>query len=172
MKAFPSMAVVAFLSVAGAQVVFKPQKNSRRLRGNEGLNGLWGNLHQYGSCVQKISDPEDTTSDKVKFVPCDDWEPAQMWKFEEEVPYWNYTGLLYNMGGGCLAIRGDVEAGKNLKVLACDTNSAKQQWWADGDSLTPSENPDNLCVSSQREPIEPQDAVVLVDCWETGSLDY
>ena len=122
--------------------------------------------------MQKVSDPDDPTSDRVKFLPCDDMDPAQMWKFEKEGSNFDYNGLLYNMAGGCLAVRGDVGDGKNLKVLDCDKSNSKQHWYSDGDSLQPEDYRMVYCVSASTYPIGPRDPVVLLDCEDTFSLDY
>lgn len=137
----------------------------------------WGQFHQDGFCMQKIPDPHDDISDKVKFLPCRDDVPAQMWQFESvERGYLN--GLLYNRVGGCLAILGTIRKGKNLKVVQCDASKSKQQWWSDGDSLNPfgyqpipNRNP-TYCVSPKSDPIKQRDAVILKDCGEAFSLDY
>lgn len=179
-----SFLTILFLPLVTSELSFTPvlqqqdrqQQQHRSLRGNEGLNGLWGQFHQFGFCVEKIDDPSDDTSDKVKFSPCDSWEPKQMWKFENEYEYWNYTGLVYNMDGGrCLTVRGTVEAGKNLKVMDCNPYNNKQQWWSDGDSLTLLETQDLewdnwLCVQAEQFPIHNRDPVVLTEC--SDSLDY
>lgn len=144
----------------------------RKLYGSGGLSGCWGQFHQDEACVQKIVDPDDSTSDKVKFLPCDDMEPAQMWKFENEGDDFDHNGLVYSMAGGCLAIRGSVGEGKNLKVLDCDKANAKQQWYSDGDSLMPEDHQTVYCVSPKTYPIGSRDPVVLMSCEDTFSLDY
>jgi hypothetical protein len=139
----------------------------------ESLTGCWYQFSQAGYCVTKIEDPTDATSDKVKFMPCDDTSPAQMWKFDKVDPNPNYMygGLLFNMHGGCLAIRGNVVAGKNLKVVACNRNNAKLHWLSDGDSLLPRDYR-TFCVSPATKPIERRDRVILRACSLTDSLDY
>ena len=172
-----SLALALSVSSVAADLHFqpRPQGSQRSLLRAGDLNGLWGQFATEGFCVEKIEDPGDSTSDKVKFTPCDNTNPAQMWKFDNfnEDNYPDvYTGLLYNMEGGCLAIRGTVELGKNLKVLECDRNNAKQHWTADGDTLMPRDNKE-FCVTLATYPIGDKDPVVLADCAEgTMSLDY
>ena len=167
MRSFSNLLLVVPFAMVRAQVSFEPHKHQKpHLRGIEGLNDLWGSLHQNGFCIQQIENTEDNTSELVKFVSCDEWEPAQMWKFDD-------TGLLSNMHGGCLSVREAVD-GNNLIIADCDFSDSKQHWWSDGDSLTPLYNPDYLCVSSTsgQEPIESKDAVILKDCEDAGALDY
>ena len=166
MSSFSKVLLVVSLAMVEAQVSFEPHKQQKQnLRGNEGLNDLWGNLNQNGFCIQKMEETEDNASEMVTFVSCDEWDPAQMWKFDD-------TGLLYNMDGGCLSIPDAVD-GNSLIMVDCDASNRKQKWWSDGDSLTPLHNPDYLCVSSSgQEPIEPNSAVILTDCEETSALDY
>jgi len=129
--------------------------------------GYWGQFSQDGSCLEKVNDPTDETSDKVKFALCEEGNRAQLWKFENENGDeklsiietlrstsnnstgggFLYDGLVYNKAGGCLAIRGNVEEMKNLKVLVCNKNNAQQNWVSDGDSLSPRDS-QQFCVSS------------------------
>jgi hypothetical protein len=162
-------------AVAATELRFQPQSSQgqRSLFRMGDLNGLWGQFATDDYCVEKIADGGDTESDKVKFTPCDNTNPAQMWKFDvHKGNDFLYTGLLYNMEGGCLAIRGTAALEKNLKVLECNRNSAKQHWEADGDTMWPRDNPE-FCVTSGTFPINFKAPVVLVDC-EAGvySLDY
>ena len=132
----------------------------------------YGQLSQSGFCVQKVDDPSDPTSNKVKFLPCDDTNQAQMWKFSKTDPNPNFErgGLLTNKEGGCLAIRGDVTSGKNLKVLDCDRNNPKNHWLSTGDNVLPREYR-KYCVAPEVQPVKPRTAVVLYDCEDTASLD-
>lgn len=171
MKILSVSILAAILPLATAELSFNLQSTQRKLWGSGGLNGCWGQFHQEGSCVQKVVDSDDPTSDKVKFVPCDKDEPAQMWKFENEENF-EYNGLLHNMAGGCLAVRGDIGEGKNLKVLECDETSSKQQWHSDGDSLQLEDYQTVYCVSPNAYPIGSSDPVVLLSCEDTYSLDY
>lgn len=167
-----SILAVALLPRTVAELSFNLEGTQRALSGSGGLIGCWGQFSQEGACVEKIPDPDDATSDKVKFEPCDDMEPAQMWKFGPGRDDFDYYGLLYNMAGGCLAIRGDVGEGKNLKVQECDDGNAKQQWYSDGDSLHPNDYRWEFCASAASYPINPRDPVVLLSCDDTWSLDY
>ena len=140
------------------------------------LRGYWSDFSQQDFCLERVEDVA-SNDDKVKFLPCNETNPAQMWKFDV-TPFdgnpgdlFMYSGLLYNMVNGCLAYRGDVELEKNLKVVVCDKNSAKQQWKSDGDTLFLRDYPD-FCVSPLTHPIKARDPVVLLDCATTYSLDY
>ena len=133
----------------------------------------FGPMSQAGFCVQKIDDPADPTSDKVKFLPCDETVAAQMWRFsktDHPSPKYMKGGLITNKEGGCLAIRGDVTEGKNLKVLECDTNNPKHHWLSTGDNVLPRDYR-KYCAAPGIEPIKPRTAVVLYDCEDTSSLD-
>ena len=69
---------LSVIATATAELEFRPHEgdNARRalFRGND-LRGCWGNFHQDGFCVEKIVDPDDTGSDKVKMTPCDGTNP-------------------------------------------------------------------------------------------------
>jgi len=70
------------------------------------------------------------------------------------------------MNGGCLAVRGDIESGKNLKVIECNENDDKQLWWSDGDSLTllklaEESRESERCVQAESFPINERDPVVV-----------
>ena len=180
---------LSVIATATAELEFRPHEgnNARRalFRGND-LKGCWGNFHQDGFCVEKIVDPDDTGSDKVKMTPCDGTNPAQMWKFdkndENAGDFLPHYGLVYNMEGGCLGIRGSVVAGKNVKVFECDRNNPKQHWKSDGDSVAPRDYKD-LCLNPAGRQrldddgdddytVENKDPVAVVDCEDTNSLDY
>ena len=140
--------------------------------GPEAVLLRYGQLSQAGFCVQKVDDVLDPTSDKAKFLPCDDRNPAQMWKFSKANPNPNFErgGLLTNKEGGCLAIRGDVMDGKNLKVLDCEKNNPKHHWLSTGDNILPRDYR-KYCVAPAVLPVKPRTAVVLYDCDDTASLD-
>lgn len=173
MKMFLTTCIALWLTRVVTGLRFDQYDGAQRalLDGDGGLNGCWGQFKQDGSCLQKILDPSDLTAYKVKFMPCNVMEPTQMWKFHNGMDY-EYYDLLYNMDGGCLAIRGDVGEGKNLKVMDCDRTKAKQQWYSDGDSLQPVDYQDTYCVSATSFPIAPRDPVVLLKCENAPSLDY
>ena len=139
-------------------------------------NGCWWQFHYYHGdyCVEKIDDPGDKTSDKVKFTRCDDTNPGQMWKFDKEYPNdrFKHGGLLYNMKGGCLAIRGNVEEGKNLKVVDCNRNNAKQHWLSDGDTLFLRDNRDCCVGTEDHHAISDHGRVCLCHCHGRTFLDY
>ena len=126
-------------------------------------------------CLEMIEDTIDTSSNKVEFMPCDDTAPSQMWKFDQDPAFnqnYQWGGLVYNMAGGCLAVVGPVQEGKNLKVVNCGRNNAQQHWLSDGDSLLPRDTR-SLCVASEVYPIGERGAVVLKECDDMAdSLDY
>lgn len=139
-----------------------------------GLRGCWSTFSQAGFCMEKVDDAADATSDKVIFLTCDDMKPAQFWKFDkttDDGTSFMYGGLLYNMAGGCLAIRGSFAVGRNVKVVACNRNNAKQHWLSDGDTLFPRDNRE-FCVSPVSNPIKAGQTAVIRDCEDTYSLDY
>jgi hypothetical protein len=124
--------------------------------------------------MTKVSNPQDgDVTSKVKFVACD-WyyaDPTQMWRFEGVGPKdYKYAGLLFNRAGGCLAVRGEIKLGKNLRVMECDNDDLAQQWIGDGESLWPRSNRD-LCVNAITFPIRNRDPARLVDCDMSWSLD-
>jgi hypothetical protein len=155
-----------------------PADETNQLRG--GARGLtwkgWGYFVMDGDeeCLTKVPNPQDTDVSKVKFLPCD-WyysDRNQMWRFEGEADInCEYSGLLFNRDGGCLAVRGEIKLGKNLRVMECDNNELAQQWIADGDVLWPSSNRD-LCVNAVTFPIRNRDPARLVDCDTSWSLDF
>jgi hypothetical protein len=178
---FPVAAVFVSLTAAELSFTEVPSNNLRRgLRGNsgsngEGLTGYWGQFHHLNFVCKRL--PTWRIQPPIRSNSCPVIEPKQMWRFQDEGEHWNRTGLVYNMDGGCLGVRGDVAEGKNLKVLECDQNNAKQQWWTDGDSLELLEQRANyddwnnfLCVEAETHPIKPKDPAVFSDC--SDSLDY
>ena len=164
------------VSAAAAHLHFEPRPVTRRsLRVNEDLKGTWGSLGLGGTgfCMEKIVDTTDTASDKVKFSHCDGTNPSQMWKFDKYGDgSFDPSGLVYNMDGGCLGIRGDYEQGKNLEILGCDRNNAKQHWVLAGDDLRARDERE-LCVTDHSEygELSNKDPVVLEDCGGM-SMDY
>jgi hypothetical protein len=145
-----------------------------QIASGNGLRGCWSSFSQGGYCMEKIDDTVDTTSDKVKFLTCNAMKPAQFWKFDKTIDDSTnnlYGGLIYNMAGGCLAIRGPYVDGKNLKVLDCNRNNPRQHWLSDGDTLFPRDSK-GFCVSPPSNPIKAGDIAVLRDCEDTFSLDY
>ena len=188
MKFFSTFALACILPVATAELEFLPiptpdlefsddGNSHRNLWGQGGIIGCWGQFHQLGFCVEKVPDPLDATADNVKFLPCDNREPKQMWRFQNPgtEENWYRTGLVYNMDGGCLAIRGPPQSGKWLKVMACNESNNKQLWWGDGDSVTTLESQGKdftkwLCVQAATFPIKTRDPVVLTSLCST-SLD-
>jgi Ricin-type beta-trefoil lectin domain len=177
--------VAVTMSVAGAAGLhYNPHEanedrdtNLRALQvtSGSGLKGCWSSISQFGFCVDKVDDPADTTSDQVKFLACNNMKRTQFWKFDkfidDDTPN-KYGGLLYNMAGGCLAIRGDYETGKNLKVMTCNRNNPKQHWISDGEFFSPRDSR-GFCVSSPGDVIKARDPVILIACSDTTySFDY
>ena len=150
----------------------------------EGLSGCWGSWMQDGFCLEKVLDTTSDSSDKIKFLTCDNNKPKQMWKLiypegdyytDDDEHFFDRTFMLKNMDGGCMGVVSDginPKVGTNVKVFECNRNDPQQHWMS-GDTLFLRDRKD-LCVSPDitHYPLEKdRTAVVLRDCEGVDSWD-